>query len=251
MSTLPRRVRLLMALRLNLLQATWNYERQQGIGWAWALEPALRWWYPDRAARLERLAEHTAYFNTQPTLASLAVGAAARVEGERAEGRGDAAAMARLKAAMGSTLAALGDRLFWFTLRPFAASVGVLLALVQPQHPWGALALLLLYAGPHLWLRFAAVDWGYRAGPSVLSGAFRDRFEVVLRAVGVLGCVVLGAAFAWALAPGGEPRPIAVQCALAVGLGVGLFTSQRARPSPTRWALVFGLAGLALALRHV
>lgn len=251
MSRLPRRVRLLMALRLNLLQAAWNYERQQGIGWAWAIEPALRWWYPNRAERLARLAEHTAYFNTQPTLASLAVGAAARSEGERAAGQGDAASMARLKSAMGSTLAALGDRLFWFSLRPFAAGVGVMIALMQPERPWGAWAMLLLYAGPHLWLRFAAVDWGYEAGPAVLSGAFRDRFEVAIRVLGVLGCVVLGVAFAWALAPGGEPRPIAVQCALAVGLGVGLVTSQRARPSPTRWALVFGLVGLALALRRV
>ncbi len=30
-----------MALRTTLLQATWNYERQQGLGWAWALKPAL------------------------------------------------------------------------------------------------------------------------------------------------------------------------------------------------------------------
>ena len=28
-------------LRAALLQATWNYERQQGLGWAWALKPAL------------------------------------------------------------------------------------------------------------------------------------------------------------------------------------------------------------------
>ena len=60
---------------------------------------------------------------------------------------------------------------------------------------------------------------------------------------------VLGVAFAWALAPGGEPRPIAVQCALAVGLGAGLLTAQRARPSPTRWALAFGAVGLILAWR--
>jgi hypothetical protein len=159
--------------------------------------------------------------------------------------------MARLKSAMGSTLAALGDRLFWFSLRPFAAAVGVLLAILRPDQPWGAIALVVCYAGPHLWLRFAALDWGYEVGPAVLSGALRDRFEVAIRLLGLLGCGVLGVAFAWALAPAGEPRPIAVQCALAVGLGVGLLTSQRARPSPTRWALVFGLVGLALALRHV
>ena len=250
MSGLPRRTHLLMALRANLLQAAWNYERQQGIGWAYALAPALKWLYPSREERLARLAEHTAYFNTQPTLASLALGAAARAEKERAAGQGDAASMARLKSAMGSTLAALGDRLFWLTLRPFAAAVGVLLAMAAPRQPWGALTMWALHALPHLGLRFAAIPWGYDAGPAVLSGAFRDRFEVAVRLLAVTGCLVVGVAFAWALAPAGEPRPIAVQCALAVGLGFGLLTAQRARPSPTRWALVFGIVGVFLALRR-
>ena len=68
-----------MALRANLLQATWNFERQQGVGWVYALQPALEALYRDPAERRERLAEHTAYFNTQPTLASLALGAVAQL----------------------------------------------------------------------------------------------------------------------------------------------------------------------------
>jgi mannose/fructose/N-acetylgalactosamine-specific phosphotransferase system component IID len=235
--------------RANLLQAAWNFERQQGLGWAFALAPALARLYPERTLRLERLAEHTAYFNTQPTLASLALGAAIRAEEQRAAGRGDAASMARLKAALGSTLAAAGDRLFWFTLRPFAAAAGVLLALARPQEPWGALTLWLLYALPHLGLRFAGVVWGYAAGPAVLTGRLRDRLEHTVRWLAVIGCGLLGVAFAWGLAPGGEPRPIAVQSALAAGLGFGLLTAQRPRPSPTRWALALGILGLGLALR--
>ncbi|HEY6195049.1 MAG TPA: PTS system mannose/fructose/sorbose family transporter subunit IID [Candidatus Eisenbacteria bacterium] len=238
-----------VGLRANLLQAAWNFERQQGLGWAFALVPALVQLYPDRATRLERLAEHTAYFNTQPTLASLALGAAIRAEEQRAAGRGDAAGMARLKSALGSTLAAAGDRLFWFSLRPFAAAVGVLLALAHPQEAWGAAALWCLYAIPHLGMRFGGVLWGYAVGPAALSGALRERLERAVRWLAVLGCVVLGVAFAWSLAPGGEPRPIAVQSALAGGLGLGLFTAQRARPSPTRWALALGVLGLGLALR--
>ena len=74
---LTRGDRLSMGLRAALLQATWNYERQQGLGWAWALKPALDRFYPDAERRRERLTEHTAYFNTQPTLASLALGAVA------------------------------------------------------------------------------------------------------------------------------------------------------------------------------
>jgi mannose/fructose/N-acetylgalactosamine-specific phosphotransferase system component IID len=237
-----------VGLRANLLQAAWNFERQQGLGWAFALVPALAQLYPDRAVRLERLAEHTAYFNTQPTLASLALGAAIRAEEQRAAGQGDAAGMARLKSALGSTLAALGDRLFWFSLRPFAAAVGVLLALAHPERAWGAIALWLCYSVPHLGLRFGGVLWGYEAGPGALTAAFRERLERAVRILAVLGCAVLGVAFAWALAPGGEPRPIAVQSALAGGLGFGLVTAQRARTSPTRWALALGVIGLALAL---
>jgi hypothetical protein len=61
------------------------------------------------------------------------------------------------------------------------------------------------------------------------------------------GCIALGVAVAWSLAPGGEPRPIAVQCALAGGLGLGLVSAQRARPSPTQWALGAGALGVLAA----
>src|SRR5580765_8468445 len=92
-----------VAVRAELLQATWNYERQQGVGWAWALEPVLRRLYPSAPERARRLAEHTAYFNTQPTLASLALGAVAKLEEQRALGGGpDASSLARIKAVLGS-----------------------------------------------------------------------------------------------------------------------------------------------------
>ena len=248
MSRLDRFTLFAIGLRANLLQATWNFERQQGIGWAYALVPALKRLYPSREQRLARLAEHTAYFNTQPTLASIALGAAARLEEQRAEGGSvDDAGMARLKSVLGSTLAAMGDRMFWFTLRPFAASLGVLLALAHREPGLGAVALWSVYAVPHLALRFAGVGWGYAAGPEILTGRFRQTLERAMRWTAVLGCAVLGVALAWALAPGGEPRPIAVQCALAGGLGLGLVTSQRARPSPTQWALALGTLGLILA----
>ena len=247
MSRIDARTKLLVALRANLLQATWNFERQQGIGWAYAFHPVLRRLYPDPVTRLDRLAEHTAYFNTQPTLASLALGAAARLEEERASGEADADAMVRLKSALGSTLAALGDRLFWFSLRPFASVAGVLVALTHPDTWWGATVLVALYALPHLALRFVGVHWGHAAGPGVLGGPLRSRLEAAMTVLAYAGCMVLGAAVAWSLAPGGEPRPIAVECALAGGMGLGLLTAPRARPSPTQWALGLGALGIVAA----
>lgn len=241
-----------VGLRANLLQATWNFERQQGIGWAYALKPVLDALYPDAATRRARLAEHTAYFNTQPTLASLALGAVARLEEQRAAGQGpDAASMGRVKAVLGSTLAALGDRLFWFSLRPFAASLGVLIALARPGSPAAAIALWCAYALPHLALRFGGVGAGYARGPAVLGGRLRDDLENAVTLLAYAGCITLGVATAVALAPGGEPRPIAVQSALAGGLGIGLLSAQRARPSPTQWALGIGVLGILAAWQRL
>ncbi len=233
-----------MAARTFLLQATFNYERQQGLGWAWALQPALERLYPDPAERRERLAEHTAYFNTQPTLASLALGVAAGLEERRAAGEGlDAVGTSRVKSVLGSALAALGDRLFWFTLRPFAACLGALLAL---SGSWvGALALWLCYNVVHLRVRCSGVGWGYRAGPEVMSGAVRRRFERLTAVLGVLGAALVGVTIAFLLAPGGSPQPLVFQVALAAGLGLGLVAAQRPRPSPTEWAL--GVGALCLA----
>jgi PTS system mannose-specific IID component len=229
-----------MGLRASLLQATWNYERQQGIGWAWALEPALERLYPDPRLRAERLAEHTAYFNTQPTLASLALGAVAQLEERRAGGEApDGEAIARIKAVMGSSLAALGDRLFWFTLRPFAACLGVWFAL--GGHWLGALVLWACYNVVHLGVRFAGVWWGYRAGPAVLSGRLRERFEGLTRSLASLGAALIGVLIAWIIAPGGEPKSVVFEATLGAGLGLGFLGALRARPSPTEWALGVGV----------
>jgi len=237
---LSRRDRWRMAMRAALLQATWNYERQQGLGWAWALKPALDRFYPDAERRRSRLTEHTAYFNTQPTLASLALGAVAGLEGRRAAGEPiDSAAVARVKSALGSSLAALGDRLFWLTLRPVAACVGLVFAI---SGRWfGALAMWACYNWIHLGLRFAGVEWGYREGPDVLGTPLRARLEELVRGLSALGAALVGLIVATVLVPGGEPRPMVFQAALAGGLVLGMLTAQRARPSPTEWALGIGM----------
>lgn len=238
-----------MALRASLLQATWNYERQQGLGWAFSLEPALRRLYPDRAERCERLAEHTAYFNTQPTLGSLALGAVAGLEEQRAAGAGpDAAGMFRVKSALGSSLAAIGDRLFWFTLRPFAACLGVALAPAGAAR--AAVVLWLCYNVFHQGLRFAGLGWGYREGPAVLDDRLRARLGGLIRLFGMGGSMLIGVLVATLLVPGGEPRPVVFQATLAAGLGLGFVAAQRPRPSPTQWALGVGALCVAAAWLH-
>jgi mannose PTS system EIID component len=232
--------------RTPLLQATWNYERQQGLGWAWCFAPVLERLYPDAATRRMRLVEHMAYFNTQPTLASLALGAVANLEEQRALGLApDDEGIARVKTLLGSALAAVGDRLFWFTLRPFVACLGVLLAL---GGSWvGALALLVCYNAVHLTLRLRGVPFGYRLGAAVLSGGMRGRLERAVRTTSAFGAALVGLVVASLLVPGGTPQSLPFQATLAGGLTLGLITAQHARPTPTHWALGAGALCMAAA----
>ena len=228
-----------VSLRTHLLQATWNYERQQGLGWAWSLQPVIDRLYPRGAARTERLAEHTAYFNTQPTLASIALGAAAALEEQRAAGAPvDADTMARVKGVLGSALAAIGDRLFWFTLRPFAACLGLVFA---ARGSWiGAVLLWASYNSLHLLLRARGVEWGYRGGPAVLGDGLRQALERLIGRLSVMGSILVGILMALLLVPGGEPREVTFQVLLIAGVVLGLLTAARARPTPSQWALGLG-----------
>lgn len=235
-----------MAVRASLLQATWNYERQQGLGWSWSLKPALERLIPDRAERARRLAEHTAYFNTQPTLASVALGVVAGLEERRAAGEAmDADSIARVKGVLGSALAAIGDRLFWLTLRPWVACLGVVFALGGSWR--GALILWLCYNAAHQGLRWRGVIWGYRGGPGVLGEGLRDSLERLVSRLSVTGAGITGVLVAMLLVPGGNPREPMFQVLLMAGLMLGLLASTRARPTPTQWALGFGVLATVAA----
>ena len=235
-----------IALRASLLQATWNYERQQGLGWALSLKPALDRLLPDRAERSQRLAEHTAYFNTQPTLASVALGVVAGLEEQRAAGEAvDAETVSHVKGVLGSALAAIGDRLFWLTLRPWVACLGVLFAL---SGGWqGALVLWLCYNAAHQGLRWRGVVWGYRGGPGVLGAGLRESLERLVSRLGVTGAALTGVVVAMLLVPGGVPREPMFQVLLMAGVMLGLLFTTRARPTPTQWALGFGLLSTVAA----
>lgn len=61
---------------------TFSYEYQQAGSVVFALGPALRKIYPDDDEYVEALNNHFNYFNTQPWMANLVLGAALGIEAE-------------------------------------------------------------------------------------------------------------------------------------------------------------------------
>ncbi len=83
--------------RALLLQASWSFDRMQTLGFAYAIEPVLRKFYPDRKEYQARLKDHLEYFNTQPYFATFILGAVMRKEEDRARGEDGAREVVRLK----------------------------------------------------------------------------------------------------------------------------------------------------------
>jgi len=153
------------------LQALFSPERQQGLGFGFALLPVLRRLHSGAGEQGKALARHLGFFGTHPVLAGYVLGVVARLEERRARGAPiEETQIEDVKRALASPLAALGDPLFWVTLRPFAGLVGILgMGLLPLADPLGPdlrvlvcpLLALLTYNAVALRFRFAGVPRGY------------------------------------------------------------------------------------------
>jgi mannose/fructose/N-acetylgalactosamine-specific phosphotransferase system component IID len=228
--TLPLRWSLF--LRLPLLQAGFGDERRQGLGFAWAIDPALSRAYSGDAAGLAAArARHLAPFNAQPCAAGLPLGVAAALEARAAGGDAGAAARAvALKAALGSALSGSADAFFWGALRPLSAATAVFIAAEaarsQARAPlaWGAGAGLFLFNAPALWARWAGVKSGLSEGEGAAAAAARLPAQVWIQYTRRAAAVMIVAGV-WAAVSSrfGIPRDFAA-VSFAAGAGLGRFS---------------------------
>lgn len=147
--------RLQALLRLVAVQASWTYERMQGIGIAVAEEPLLRPLERDPERARAARARSAQYFNAHPFLAGAAVGALAKAELDGEPGE----RILRLRTALSGPLGALGDQLFWAGIVP--ATMGVALIAVALGGGLGEVVLCVL---AYNCLRVAVTWWGLHVG---------------------------------------------------------------------------------------
>lgn len=159
--TLSRLIRLRVWLRLLVLQGSWNFERLQGLGFYYALLPALRVLYRGEEFR-EVARKHLGYFNTHPFMAPLVAGAVLKLEEEKAAAAPVVVDTSEFKEMVAAPYAAIGDALFWGGMRPLAAGVSLLFA--AKGLLWAPLVFLLLYNLVPSWFRTVGFIRGYRKG---------------------------------------------------------------------------------------
>ncbi|MHB9155515.1 MAG: PTS system mannose/fructose/sorbose family transporter subunit IID, partial [Endomicrobiales bacterium] len=124
------RLFLSMLWRSFFIQAIWNFERLQNIGFVYGLLPFFRYLYPDPGERREVLLRHIGFFNTHPYMVSMIFGMVASLEEDLRDGKPvNRDQLVTLKNNIAGPLAAIGDTFFWATWRPFTVLLGVSLIL--------------------------------------------------------------------------------------------------------------------------
>lgn len=231
--------------RCLFLQAAWNRRGMQNLGFAFAIEPALRALYADPARREEALRRHLAFFNSHPYMGAAILGGAIHHEEKVASGREPGDAPQHYKETLQGPLAAIGDGFFWTALRPFfgaLAAVGALLV------GWPAIvAALALYNVVHVALRVGLFRAGYHGGDALVDAVARLGLPVAadrLRAAGAALCgVAAGIVVLRSAAASGAPA--GALAALTAALGYAAL-ARGARLLPTAYVAVLLGAGAAL-----
>ena len=236
-------------LRLFAVQGSWNYERMLGVGMGYAAEPLLEdLKAADPVRHSEAVVRSAEFFNCNPNLAGLALGATARAEYDAVPG----VQIACLRTALCSPLGALGDQLFWAGLLP--ALVGAaLVAVVLGARWWALIGFLLVYNAVRIWTARWSLRTGLAAGMGVGSAIGSSWVPRAIPRVGLAAGFLVGLAAplvaGWFLGPFGPLSVVAV--VLVAGLGIASGRLFGSRMTGGRFALVAVLLTLLcrLALR--
>ncbi len=220
-------------LRLFAIQGSWNYETMLGNGIAFCAKPLLRGLPDDRYHAA--LARQARYFNAHPYLASVAVGALARVEldGE------DPVRIERFRTALCGPLGSVGDQLVWAGWLPLCS----LIALGAFSLGAGPMAVVLIFLGTYNVGHVALRAWGLRVGlrrglrvaPALANPVFRAGPAALARISAVLAGLILPLALQRIIGPG---RVLAGAVAVVAVIGAVVLARFGARATGWRAALM-------------
>ncbi|WP_446813631.1 PTS system mannose/fructose/sorbose family transporter subunit IID [Streptococcus macedonicus] len=176
--------------RSTFLQGSWNYERMQNLGWAYALIPAIKKLYTSKEDQAAALQRHLEFFNTHPYVAAPIIGVTLALEEERANGAEiDDTAIQGVKIGMMGPLAGVGDPVFWFTIRPILGALGASLAMAG-----NIVGPLLFFFGWNI-IRMAFLwytqELGYRAGSEITKDLSSGIIQKITKGASILGMFIL------------------------------------------------------------
>lgn len=229
-------------VRLLVVQASWTYERLQGVGVAFASLPLLEELESDPVRYRAAVGRATEYFNAHPYLTGVAVGAAAKAELTGVPGP----TIQRLKTALAGPLGALGDQLFWIGAVPLV--LGVVISAVALG---GGVPSVAVGVACYFGVRLATTIWGLRlglrSGLGVASALTASGLQGQVHRVGLAAGFAVAASMP--LVARWDPFALGGVGRVVLGLGVlaGVIAALvRQRVPSSRWITLVAFGGTIL-----
>ena len=189
---LTKKDRISVWLRSTFLQGSWNYERMQNGGWAFAMIPAIKRLYKTKEEKAAALKRHLEFFNTHPYVASPILGVTLALEEERSNGTEvDDITIQGVKVGMMGPLAGIGDPVFWFTVRPILGALGASLAI--NGNILGPIIFFVAWNLIRMAFTWYTQEFGYKVGSSITDDLSGGLLQDITRGASILGMFILGA----------------------------------------------------------
>lgn len=175
------------------MEHSWNYERMDNVGYAWALYPVLKKLYPDPKDLSKAMKRHLSLYNVTPYICTFPMAISVAMEEANSEQEEfDTESIGAVKAAMMGPLSGIGDAFFWGTLRVIATSIGC--ALAMKGNILGPILFMLIFNVPHYFLRYIGTFLGYKLGSESISKITASGLMgKVTEAASIVGMMVVGA----------------------------------------------------------
>ncbi|KRL94980.1 PTS system mannose/fructose/sorbose family transporter subunit IID [Limosilactobacillus equigenerosi] len=188
---LSKRTRWDVCWRSTFLQGSWNYERMQNGGYAYAMMPAIKKLYKTKEDRAAAAKRHLEFFNTHPYVASPIIGVTLALEEDKANGAEvPDATMSGVKVGMMGPLAGVGDPIFWYTARPIIAGLGASLAI--SGNILGPILFFVIWNVLRIAFMWYTQEFGYRAGTKITDDSNGLSLQTVSRGAAMMGMFILG-----------------------------------------------------------
>lgn len=193
----------LVYLRSHFIMAVWNFERMLNIGFLYSLVPVIHLLNKNCENRKNAITRHLAFFNTHPYFASYVLGIVIRKEEklinvkEVTEKKEIETGIQTIKTALMGPLGALGDSLFWGTLRPFLTLSSVILTMLLWEGNYlcnllGPILFLIAYNIVHFYIRFFGLIQGYYYGESVIEKIKSMEIPNIVEKIRTAGVIIIG-----------------------------------------------------------
>ncbi|HHW02139.1 MAG TPA: PTS system mannose/fructose/sorbose family transporter subunit IID [Thermoanaerobacterales bacterium] len=168
-------------------QYGWNYERMQGLPYCYVLTPALKKFYTEKEELIKALKLHLQFFNTEPDMAHLIIGADLAIEEEKGIEAEDA--ITGIKTGLMGPFAGVGDTIYGVIAGTVFGSIAAYMALNGNTLGIWIWTLWMIFR----WvIRWWFINLGYQQGAKMVT-SFGGAIQKITEGAAILGLTVIGA----------------------------------------------------------